>query len=203
MEPVTQHKVFGIGFQKTGTKSLAAAFETLGYRVTGPNGFRLPDIAERYQRICRRYSRAYDAFQDNPWPLTYKEMSVMWPQAKFILTLRDPDAWITSVKAHFGAHATPMRQLVYGRGSPVGHENHYVQRMQQHEADVRTFFADQPDRLLEMRITEGDGYQALCPFLKKPVPDAGFPWANKASDRQRGGVSGPIAPTPRSSPETH
>ena len=113
-------KVFGIGFHKTGTKSLAEALEKLGYSVTGPNGFRVPDIADRYQTICRRYSKRYDAFQDNPWPLTFKEMSVMWPEAKFILTLRNDDDWLKSVVNHFGKASTPMRELIYGVGTPVG-----------------------------------------------------------------------------------
>lgn len=173
-------KVFGIGFQKTGTKSLAAALEVLGYRVTGPNGFRWPDIAERYQRMCRRYSRKFDGFQDNPWPLVYREMSVQWPEAKFVLTLRDPSRWIASVTAHFGTGTTPMRELIYGVGSPIGNEEIYLTRFAQHERDVRAFFADQPERLLELRITDGEGYETLCPFLGLDCPTGPFPWKNRA-----------------------
>lgn len=172
-------KVFGIGFQKTGTKSLAAALQELGYRVTGPNGFRVADIGQRYHRICRRYSRAYDAFQDNPWPLTFREMSEMWPDAKFVLTLRDTDSWIKSVKAHFGTQTTPMRELIYGTGSPVGNEEAYISRFQQHEREVQEFFASQKGRLLILRITDGEGYEKLCPFLEHEIPNKSFPWANK------------------------
>lgn len=40
-------KMFGIGFYKTGTKSLAEVLKRLGYPVTGPNGNRDPDIADK------------------------------------------------------------------------------------------------------------------------------------------------------------
>ena len=40
-------KVFCIGFHKTGTTSLERALEMLGYRVTGPNNTKDPDIAEK------------------------------------------------------------------------------------------------------------------------------------------------------------
>lgn len=177
----TRPKVFGIGFQKTGTKSLAIALQKLGYRVTGPNGFRVPDIAQRYHRICRRYSRAYDAFQDNPWPLTFREMSTMYPDAKFILTIREPISWITSAKAHFGTQTTPMRELIYGVGSPIGNEKTYIDRFQQHEREVREFFIPQKNRLLILRIADGEGYEKLCPFLDHEIPNEPFPWKNRNS----------------------
>ena len=173
-------KVFGVGFHKTGTKSLAQAFERLGYNVTGPNGFRVPNIADRYKTICRRYSKRYDAFQDNPWPLTFKEMSVMWPEAKFILTLRNKDDWLKSVIRHFGKVSTPMRELIYGVGAPIGNEEVYLERYQRHEDEVRSFFSTQKNRLLVMRITDGEGYEKLCPFLGAEVPDDEFPHNNKA-----------------------
>ena len=172
-------KVFGIGFHKTGTKSLAEALGKLGYDVTGPNGFRAPDIADRYQTICRRYSKRHYAFQDNPWPLTFKEMSVMWPDSKFILTLRKDGDWLRSILKHFGHTSTPMRELIYGVGDPIGNEGIYLQRYQMHEAEVVRFFADQKDRLLILRITEGDGYEKLCPFLGAKIPNGDFPHNNK------------------------
>ena len=42
---MTNPKVFGIGFHKTGKTSLGHALERLGYRVAGPQGIRCPKIA--------------------------------------------------------------------------------------------------------------------------------------------------------------
>jgi hypothetical protein len=180
---MTHAKVFGIGFHKTGTKSLAAAFRRLGYRVTGPNGLSAPDIADIYLDMCRAHSRNYDAFQDNPWPLVFREMSLMWPDAKFVLTLRDPQAWIASVTSHFGSQPTRMRKLIYGHGAPAGHEAEYLNRFNRHEQEVRTFFSDQPERLLILRIAEGEGYEKICPFLDKDIIKEPFPFRNRAASR--------------------
>lgn len=56
-----------------------------------------------------------------------------------------------------------------------------------HHADVRRYFADRPDDLLEMRIAEGDGWEKLCPFLGVEVPDGEFPRTN---ERRPGAVLG-------------
>ena len=115
-------KIFGIGFHKTATKSLAQALVQMGFKVTGPNSFRDPDIAQTYLSLCRRLSEHFDALQDNPWPLVYKEMDAQWPQARFILTRRESADWYRSQLAHFRGTTTPMRELVYGlaRGTQAG-----------------------------------------------------------------------------------
>ena len=48
-----------------------------------------------------------------------------------------------------------------------------------HHADVRRYFADRPDDLLEMNIIEGDGWEKLCPFLGLPTPAVPFPHLNR------------------------
>ena len=83
------NKIFVIGFHKTGTKSLASALKKLGYRVTGPNGIEDPDIADNVYSMAYTLVEQYDAFQDNPWPIIYKEIDKRYPESKFILTLRD------------------------------------------------------------------------------------------------------------------
>ncbi len=180
-------KVFGIGFHKTGTKSLAKALRVLGFTVTGPNNFRDRDIAGTYRDIARSLSAEFDAFQDNPWPLVYREMDRQWPDAKFILTVRDGPAWYASQLEHFRGGTTPMRELVYGPGfgDPRGNEAHYLQRIEMHNLAVRTYFQDRPGKLLEMNITEGDGWDMLCDFLDRPVPERAFPHRNRSQRRKR------------------
>ncbi|TCM82643.1 sulfotransferase family protein [Rhodovulum steppense] len=181
-------KVFGIGFHKTATSSLKRALRQLGYRVTGPNHNHDQDIAWTFLDHARALSTRYDAFQDNPWPLVFREMDDMWPEAKFILTVRDPEGWIASQLRYFGEESTPMRELIYGpgRGSPLGNEAHYIATMQRHEAAVRAHFADRPGKLLVLDIVGGAGWDPLCAFLGVPVPRHTFPHANKAASRGDG-----------------
>jgi hypothetical protein len=176
-------KIFCIGFHKTGTKSLALALEHLGYRVTGPNGIHNPNIGRDVYRLAYSNVEEYDAFQDNPWPIIYKELDAKYLGSKFILTLRPTDSWIRSVLRHFGGAHTPMREWIYGVGWPRGNETVYVSRYERHNREVLEYFSQRPDDLLVLRLTEGDGWEKLCPFLGKEAPADPFPHVNKASDR--------------------
>lgn len=178
-------KIFGIGFHKTGTTSLAVAFKALGLSVTGPNNVFDQDIADTYIDITRKLSSEFDTFQDNPWPLVYREMDEMWPDAKFILTTRDPDRWINSQVSHFGTRTTAMRELIYGKGfgMPFGNEEHYKATMLAHNDAVRAHFAGRESKLLEMDITKGHGWDVICPFLEIDVPEVDFPHRNDKRKR--------------------
>ena len=184
-------KIFGVGFHKTGTSSLKRALASLGYSVTGPNHNHDADISSTYVDHARRISKKFDAFQDNPWPLVYREMDEMWPEAKFILTVREPDSWIASLLRYFGEAETPMRNLIYGagRGSPVGNETHYLATVQAHQTAVMAHFASRPEKLLVLDIVGGAGWDPLCSFLGVPLPNRPFPHANNANSREGGWIS--------------
>jgi hypothetical protein len=177
-------KVFCIGFHKTGTTSMAAALRILGYRVKGSFGCRDPHIAGNVLRRATKLAQRFDAFQDNPWPVLYKELDARFPGSKFILTVRDPESWIASQLDHFAKRDSQMRRWVYGAGTPRGNEATYLARLLQHEAEVREYFAERPDDLLVMDLAMGDGWEPLCRFLGKDVPDMPFPRKNAAESRR-------------------
>ena len=180
-------KVFGIGFHKTGTSSLGTALTLLGYRVAGVQGIWDPNIASKVHEIAFSVADQFDAFQDNPWPVLYRELDKRYPGSKFILTLRSTQEWIASVVQHFGSETSPMREWIYGVGNPLGNESIYVSRYETHNMQVIDYFKERPGSLLQMHITEGDGWRELCPFLELEMPDCEFPDVNKASD-----LEGPI-----------
>lgn len=106
-------KIFCIGFHKTGTKSLGAALENLGYRVCGPVGGKDPDIAEKAASLIHSLVPSYDAFQDNPsLAALIRGPRPPYPDSLFIFPVRSPEAWVESVVAHFGDHDTPMRYYI-------------------------------------------------------------------------------------------
>ncbi len=172
-------KVFGIGYHKTGTKSLAKALTTMGYRVTGPNATRQIDISESAMDIALKLVEHFDAFQDNPWPLLYKQLDQQLPLSKFILTIRDSESWILSVCNYFGRQETPMRQWIYGAGCPIGNESLYLEKYQQHNQEVIKYFKDRKKDLLVVNLIKQPAWQPLCDFLGKQVPDSTFPHMNK------------------------
>lgn len=178
-------KVFCVGFHKSGTTSLGLALETLGYRVTGPNGVKDQNIENNALPMAYDLVERFDAFQDNPWPIIYKELDAKYPGSKFILMLRNPKSWIKSQVKHFGRKETPMRKWIYGVGCPEGNEEIYVKRFEDHNREVVNYFKNRPQDLLVMDLAKGDDWDKLCPFLGVNIPDITFPHANKATEREK------------------
>lgn len=173
-------KIIGVGLSKTGTLSLANALELLGFRcLHNPPVWPLETAG---------------GFVDTPAAARYRELDVMYPGSKFILTLREREAWLESCRRHWERvrphHHTPethfeymwCRVKLYGR-LDFDPDNHW-QAYERHVAGVRDYFAARPHDLLEIDVTAGSGWQPLCQFLNVPVPAAAFPWHNKTSEKQ-------------------
>ena len=75
-------KIFGIGFHKTGTKSSGHALELLGYRVCGTFGIRDDNIAHTALHRALELAVQYDAFQDYPWPVLFRDLDEAFPGSK-------------------------------------------------------------------------------------------------------------------------
>ncbi|MGB0757573.1 MAG: sulfotransferase family protein [Patescibacteria group bacterium] len=173
-------KVFCIGFHKTGTTSLGKALSELGYSVCGCRHDMQLSAEHKDKETLSKVIGAYDAFQDNPWPLLFRELDKWYPGSKFILTVRDVDKWYQSVLNHFGGRTTKMRQWIYkGAGDPRGNEDIYKVAYNNHNEEVLKYFADRRDDLLMLDFSKDDGWQELCAFLKKDIPNKPFPHSKK------------------------
>lgn len=175
--PENTNKVFGIGFHKTGTSSLGAALTILGYRVY--EAVQVPNILEHRNPIpyLLPYLEKYDAFEDMPWAVLYKELDKLYPDSKFILTTRQIDSWMYSAENQFRINIwTPMREYVYGHGT--WNAKIYRQRYLQHHKEVTEYFKNRPRDLLVMNIIDGEDWRTLCPFLGHDLVDQPFPHKN-------------------------
>jgi hypothetical protein len=95
-------KVFGIGYNKTGSSTLEEVFRRMGYLV--PVQWEQESaLTEEVQRgnygPLRDFVSRYEAFQDMPFSqdMTFVACDVLFPGSKFILTVRDPDDWFRSM----------------------------------------------------------------------------------------------------------
>lgn len=175
-------KVFGIGFHKTGTSTLGKALEELGYEVCGVQWELAEPLSRGDHAPAWELADRYDAFQDNPWPLLFRELDARYPGSRFILTWRDEERWIRSIVNHLGKNSNRMREWIYdGVGAPKGNEAHYIERYRRHDREVKEYFKDRSDELLLMNFEEGDGWEKLCPFLGLEVPQAPFPHENRGT----------------------
>ncbi len=176
-------KVFGIGFQKTGTTTLGVILERLGYRVASYHQFR--DMAGResvtmaeIEARALDLAKDYDAAKDTPWPVLYQALDRAFPGSKFIHITRDRDAWIRSAVRDFGESPNAIHQAIYGSPCPEGNEAAWLERYDRHNREVVEYFADRPDDLLSIRLEDGVSYDKVCPFLGKPLVERGTPVAN-------------------------
>ena len=175
-------KIIGVGFQKTGTSTLRDALRLLGYKV-GDTRYKLllPILKKNFDKVAKTVNR-YDAVEDNPYPLIFKELDQLFPGSKFILTMREPESWYKSVKRHIGDLRDPMHEWIYGKGKglPKDDKENTIRVFNEHNAEVKAYFKDRPDDLLILNFMEGDRWEKLCKFLGHDIPAQDFPHANDA-----------------------
>ena len=139
--------------------------------------------------------RGYRSQVDWPGARYWRELARHFPEAKVILTVRDPDAWFDSVQATIapfvaarGTHPSPhvnaiaemahemiVAQVFDGR---LSDRDHATRVFREHIAAVQAEIP--PDRLLTFDLREG--WQPLCDFLGVEVPDIPFPKTNSSKE---------------------
>ena len=96
-------KIFCIGFNKTGTTSMAKLFDNIGYQVASQRAGEalVKDwLIDESKNIVKYVKNGGEVFQDIPFSLpdTYKVLDKNFPDSKFILTIRDsPEVWYDSL----------------------------------------------------------------------------------------------------------
>jgi len=204
--------VIGAGFGRTGTSSLQEALEILGF---GPcyhmrEVFRDPTGAEKWDAIGQKHHQTtavttdewndiffgYRSTVDLPASTYYYQLMEQYPDAKVILTTRDPEKWYDSVLETIAPPTTLWKFLyrltLLDRNNTKNsaatwqrmHENciwkpfcggsQYVRRDKQHMInsfnawnELVTVTVPQ-EKLLVFNVK--DGWKPLCEFLNVDVP---------------------------------
>ncbi|WP_436762247.1 sulfotransferase family protein [Streptosporangium sp. V21-05] len=207
-------RVIGAGFGRTGTLSLKTALERLGY---GPC-HHMKEVIERPEQIRRWLAlaegrpvswdellRGYDSCVDWPSAAYWRELAGHFPEAKVVLTVRDPQRWLASMNATVlgrrgrgrGWGGRAMRGLSSVLGTDLAafarmttltvEERVFHGRCEDPASLLRTFqehidevvAAIPPGRLLRFEV--GQGWEPLCGFLGVAVPDEPFPRVNDSA----------------------
>jgi Sulfotransferase domain len=192
--------VIGVGFGRTGTLSLKNALETLGF---GPchhmlglfeNPAEIPNWKRAGEGRPVDWHDVYAGYRSTvDWPGArfWRELLTEFPEAKVILTVRDPESWYESALNTIYAAMLPpdpgtdpvftqlreMSDLVVWQGVFEGRFSeaaHALKIFEEHNAAVRQEVP--ADRLLVFEV--GDGWEPLCDHLGVPVPDVPFPRLN-------------------------
>jgi tetratricopeptide (TPR) repeat protein len=194
---LTFPKVFGIGLPKTATTSMATALTQLGIETlhwTNPITNEL---------FCDDDLSLFDGFTDWPVCQTFEKYFYLFPNSKFVYTVRPIEDWRASVIRHWTyVYGKPdLESLI--QAIRAGKEFHYGSRyveiywrlifdhkdlsdaFRMYDTRVRQFFADKPkSRFLEFNPVAGDGWPKLCEFLGVDPPAIPFPFENSIHGRQ-------------------
>lgn len=205
-----QQKIFCIGKNKTGTTSLRQAFLEFGLVVgyqRDAEKLLKSYINNDFNEIIK-YCKTANAFQDIPFslPKTYKVLDSEFPDAKFILTIRDnPDQWYSSAirfyAKKFGSGNIPTKmdlqnaEYVY-KGwmweenretydtpeNDIYNKELMVKQYLAYNTEVISYFNDRPGKLLILNVSEKNSYQKLAEFLNVQTDKVNFPWKNKTDE---------------------
>ncbi len=170
-------KVIGIGKQKTGTTTLGRAVEMLGFdKHPEWNVDRIVDYRAGKIEELLQFSEDYNNLEDNPWAWMYKELYERYQdEAMFVLTTRKcPEKWYESYcKQYLRTPKEIQEKLV----NPLDDKEKYIAEYKQHNQDVRAFFKGKSN-FIELCWEDGDGWEELCHFLGKEIPQEPFPISN-------------------------
>ena len=202
-------KIIGAGFGRTGTMSIKTALEELGF---GPcyhmrEVFEHPEHASFWGAAGRGETvnwqelfTGYQATVDWPSCTFYKELMEVYPDAKVLLTVRDPEKWYESAQSTIfqvvSRKASPFSRLLFRLLFPhmpqtvemmktliwegtfdgkFADKDYAIEVFKQHIEEVKKYVP--PEQLLVYNVKEG--WEPLCAFLGVEVPgDKPFPHLN-------------------------
>jgi len=203
-------KVIGAGFGRTGTTSLKAALEQLGFSKC----HHMAEVARSQRQVTFwqtlanggtvDWDEVFDGYAAScDWPsCTYwEELARHYPDAKIVLSVRDEGRWYDSVAATIYPASFLVPQWIVRLVPPFARFNrmviasvwegvfggrfddreHALDLYRRHVAHVKE--TARPDRLLVFQAVEG--WEPLCRFLDVPVPEGPYPHLNDGAQIKR------------------
>jgi hypothetical protein len=187
-------KIIGAGFGRTGTLSIKHALEALGFNPCYHMSelFDKPGVDAQWDAIVRgepadwyTVFKGYQATVDWPACTFYKELIQAYPDAKVLLTVRDPEKWYESVinTIYQVSHQNPEHaRSVHGRmvntliwqgtfDDRIEDKDYAIAVFLRHIEEVKQYVA--AEKLLIYNVKEG--WEPLCAFTGVEVP-AGKPF---------------------------
>lgn len=200
-------KVIGAGFGRTGTRSLKTALEELGYGkcyhmvevVKKPGHLkRWAEIMQGGQADWENLFQGYQSAMDWPAAAYYKDLMQVYPEAKVILTIRDPESWhrsimntlyqagrgfyrqvsrvIPSVYQFLDAMEKAIWQGIFH--NRLEDKAYAIEVFKNHIEEVKRVVPQERLLIFESR----HGWEPLCSFLHVPVPvNTPYPHKNKGA----------------------
>lgn len=191
-------KLINCGLGRTGTTSLKGALEILGispiYHTT--DMFKSTTHIDFWESVMRGqpvdWSAFFGGYEVADWPagLAYREIIAAFPEAKVMLTMRDPVQWFNSINgvmSKMSSMRIPSERFKRAKKflleyaingffeGKVEDQDHMVELFARHTEAVKALVP--AERLLVYDVREG--WEPLCRFLEVDVPNKSFPRLNQ------------------------
>ncbi len=171
-------KLFQIGFNKTATTALFWFFVQSGHSALHSSGRRSrraghPVVSQRHPQVTIHHNicaglppatglEEFEAFFDMEYDMPGSQVKIenfkffdrfarAYPDARFLLNTRDTQSWLRSRQRHNGGNyiKRSMARLSMSEDEVL---RHWADEHVRHHDAVRTFFAQESDRLFEFDI---------------------------------------------------
>mmetsp|Transcript_72620 Transcript_72620/g.121147 ORF Transcript_72620/g.121147 Transcript_72620/m.121147 type:complete len:251 (-) Transcript_72620:189-941(-) len=217
MSVVDSLSIIGAGCGRTGTLSLKQALELLGFPCyhmfeCGRLGHAslwcraLTGSPSSQRGAWQDIFAGFYATVDFPAATAYEELMAHYPNAKVILTVRDPNKWAKSVTEtiwsgkskelswlvapwfpSFQRMARAYRARFFNdsdggiASGAIKEQTTLAEKFNEWNTKVKATVP--PDRLLVFEVS--DGWEPLCKFLGVPVPEVPYPQVNDTAEMKR------------------
>ena len=170
-------------------------------RLSDPATYTVSE-AQRQKYLLAQILEGYAAAMDTPVCLYAKELRELYPDAKFIVTIRDEDSWWESYRQMTQFTRNPWLGLSWWPIPGMRHYRQYIRVMRAVRWGKLRFTQDEvaTEKVMYARHMEylqrelgdmmyffnvKDGWAPLCEILEVDVPDIPFPHLNDATALQQ------------------
>lgn len=184
-------KIFCLGSNKTGTTSLAIAMKMLGFKPSLTEkshalylGGGLNHSKENIEKLFQTFKEReydYDFFVDIPFSLSnsHKILYEMFPDAYFILTIRDSEKWFDSVIRWIQKYnAQETYNWIWSTEVTEENKEEVIKLYDKRNTDIIEFFKNKP-LFLALYTEDKDNFKILSAFLNRDTVDKSFPHENQ------------------------
>lgn len=210
LELLNRPKFICVGQPKTGTKSLKDLFYQFGYNVCSnpiiynnenfndeillDNNIKI-DKNKFFNNIDYLLENLYnfDFFHDIPYSYNYEKINQVFPNSKFILTLRDENEWFESLLKYQtieNAVSPTILKIVYNyEVISEDLKEKFINKFNEYNESVIKYFSDKPNKLLIINLCSKNKNEEeivfnLLKFLNKDnqnelLNEIKFPHLNK------------------------
>lgn len=200
-------RVIGAGFGRTGTLSLKIALEQLGFGKCYHMVELLKNrsgITHWERALCQQpvnWNQLFEGYQsavDFPACYHIEELTRHYPEAKVILTTRDPDSWYASARQTILKARPTLLQIIatlakypFSKNARhmtrIGiHNNTLLSKRLTDEQEAKRIYREHNDRVRQLVPEKNllvyqvhQGWEPLCSFLGCSIPPEAFPHTNR------------------------